>query len=155
MGIREALKRLTYGVYVITTRHRDEVNGFTASWVSQVSLKPPLVMACVGKSHVSCPMIEEGGVFVVNILGKEQKEFSRLFSVPLKGTEQERVGVPYRLGKVGAPILEEAAAYFECMVLNSIETGDHMLFVAEVVDGGVGRDATTLTTDDISEYYGG
>lgn len=155
MGTREALKRLSYGVYVITTRHRDEINGFTASWVSQVSLKPPLIMACVGKRHVSYPMIKEGGVFVVNILGKEQKEFSRLFSVPFKGDEQVRVGVPYKLGRVGAPILDEAAAYFECMVLNSVEAGDHMMFIAEVVDGDVRKDIPTLTTDEVSEYYGG
>ncbi|RLB87199.1 MAG: flavin reductase, partial [Deltaproteobacteria bacterium] len=36
-----AFGQMTYGIYVLTTRFDDAVNGMIASWVTQVSYAPP------------------------------------------------------------------------------------------------------------------
>ncbi|MEJ2286300.1 MAG: flavin reductase, partial [Desulfobacterales bacterium] len=38
---------MTYGIYVLTSCHQQEINGMIASWVSQVSYTPPLIMVAV------------------------------------------------------------------------------------------------------------
>ena len=63
----------------------------------------------------------------------------------------------------GAPILENAPAFVECSLVDSIEKGDHSIFVGEVRDAGVksqpaGRpDDVTLTLKDLGDkvFYGG
>ncbi|MBM4301324.1 MAG: hypothetical protein FJ121_07305 [Deltaproteobacteria bacterium] len=48
MTIQEvAFAALVHGVYVVTTRGREKINGMTAACVSQVSLKPLLVMVSI------------------------------------------------------------------------------------------------------------
>jgi len=52
-----AFAALVHGVYVVTTRLEDLVNGMTAAWVSQVSLKPLLVMASIAPPRYSHRLI--------------------------------------------------------------------------------------------------
>ena len=66
-------------------------------------------------------------------------------------------------GKGGAPLLSNAAAFVECSLLETIEKGDHSIFVGEVVDAGVNREAAgrpddqTLVLGDLGDsiFYGG
>ena len=40
-----AFSKMAYGIYVLTTAVEDKMNGMIASWVSQVSYEPPLILA--------------------------------------------------------------------------------------------------------------
>ena len=55
-------------------------------------------------------------------------------------------GVAFREGAGGAPVLEGAAAVFECFNRSRYEEGDHVIFVGEVerCDAGAGRHAADL-----------
>ena len=62
----------------------------------------------------------------------------------------------YRIGKTGAPILEEAIAFVECEVREiASEQGDHVIVIGEVVEAGVPRDEPALTLMDTGWHYGG
>ena len=64
--------------------------------------------------------------------------------------------VPYRMGKTGAPILEQAIGSFECEVREiSNEQGDHAVVIGEVVEASVREDAPALTLMDTGWHYGG
>jgi flavin reductase (DIM6/NTAB) family NADH-FMN oxidoreductase RutF len=43
----KAFAKMTYGIYVLTSGADEAINGMIASWVSQVSYEPPLVMVAV------------------------------------------------------------------------------------------------------------
>ena len=70
---------------------------------------------------------------------------------------------PFRKGSLGAPILEKAPAFVECALVNTVEMGDHSIFVGEVKDAGVavapaGRpDDAILAMRDLGDkvFYGG
>ncbi len=74
-----AFTALVHGVYVVTTRLEDVVNGMTASWVSQVSLKPLLVMVSIAPSRYSHRLIQESGIFAVNVLDSTQADLGKRF----------------------------------------------------------------------------
>jgi flavin reductase (DIM6/NTAB) family NADH-FMN oxidoreductase RutF len=108
-------------------------------------------------------IIKESGTFALNILGKDQKEQASTFFKTLEREGNTIGGEPFRKGSLGAPILERVPAFVECQLVETIEKGDHSIFVGEVKDAGVtaqpaGRpDDVTLTLKDLGEkiFYGG
>ena len=72
-------------------------------------------------------------------------------------------GEPFEKSLGGAPILRQTPAWVECRLVDTVERGDHSIFVGEVTAAGVhqapeGRaDEATLWLKELGEkvYYGG
>ncbi len=64
-GWIKTLGKMTYGIYVLTSFHKKEVNGMIASWVSQISYDPLLIMAAVHPNRYSHQLIEKSGCFAL------------------------------------------------------------------------------------------
>ena len=80
----------------------------------------------------------------INILGEHQEEVSRLFarkSEPEPGTLR---GVGFRIGRTGAPVLDDCLAYMECEVAETLDGGDHSIFLGKVVDEAVVNEVKPL-----------
>ncbi len=137
MSIEKAFRQIQNGVFVITTRNEDRVNGMTAVWVARSSFKPPLLSVSIGKSRFSHDMINKSKVFAVNILSEKQIAEGKYFGFKSGRTTDKFKGVEYTTGKTGSPILKGIAGYFDCMVVNSCDAGDHTIFVGEVLDAEV------------------
>ncbi|MBI4323103.1 MAG: flavin reductase [Candidatus Omnitrophica bacterium] len=152
-----ALRKIPHGVYVVGVKQDSQVNAFTATWLTQVSFTPPLVAVGMRKDTLSFKMVEADKVFSVNILGKEHKPLVEHFVKPATVAGEKLKDVPYRLGKTGAPILEDAIAYVECEVREiANRLGDHAVVIGEVIEAGVrSKDAPALTLMDTGWHYGG
>jgi flavin reductase (DIM6/NTAB) family NADH-FMN oxidoreductase RutF len=101
--------------------------------------------------------VTKEGAIAVNVLGEGQQEIARAF-FHAPEAETDRFG-DYRFesGPVtGAPLLTDLPAWFEARVTDSVERGDHTIFVAEVVNAGI-RDASAkpLLLSDTPWKYGG
>ncbi len=59
--ITAVLKKLEYGVYIVTMGQGNAGNAFTASWVSQVSNEPPIIALAVHNKHQSSRQIDQAG----------------------------------------------------------------------------------------------
>ena len=152
---KKALRKIVHGVYVIGVRGEGKLNAFTATWVSQVSFEPPLVMIAVRKLSVSHQMIEQSKVFVINLLASGQKLLAQHFLKPAHLGGDKLQGIPHRLGVTEAPILQEAAAFLECRVREIHPGGDHSIIIGEVIEAGVHQDAEPLTLKETGWQYGG
>ena len=151
-----ALRKIPHGVYVVGVKQGDQLNAFTATWLTQVSFTPPLVAMGVKKGAHSFDMIRHDGVFSVNLLGKDQKALAEHFVKPASVVGEKLKTVPHRPGKTGAPVLEEAIAFFECELREvANERGDHAVVIGEVVEAGVRKDEPALTLMDTGWHYGG
>jgi flavin reductase (DIM6/NTAB) family NADH-FMN oxidoreductase RutF len=144
MAHDEAFKAIHNGVFVITTRDGDRVNGMTAAWVMRTSFDPPLVAVSVGTSRYSHGLIRESGVFAVNVLSEGQVAEGKLFGFRSGRNTDKFEGLEYGSGATGSPILKDIAAYLDCRVVGSIDTGDHTIFVGEVVDSRAHGDRPPL-----------
>ena len=153
---KTALRKLPHGVYIVGVTQDGQLNAFTATWFTQVSFTPPLVALGIKKDSISFEMIRKGGVFTVNLLGKDQKSIAEHFVKPAAVLGEKLNGIPHRAGKTGAPILNEAIAYIECELREvANERGDHAVVIGEVVEAGVHRDEPALTLMDTGWHYGG
>lgn len=128
-----AFDALVHGVYVVTTRLEDVVNGMTASWVAQVSLKPLLLMLSIAPARYSHRLIQESGVFAVNVLTDTQVELGKRFGYKSGRQVDKFAGLEWTRAATGAPILPQAYAYLDLKLRDTFNAGDHTLFVGEVV----------------------
>ena len=160
---KTALRMIPYGLYVLTTEHQGEVAAATINWVTQTSFQPPLVAIGVKAESGVHALVKQSGSFALNILGKGQNGAAFTFFKPAVLEGAEISGEPFEPGASGAPILESVPAYLECKLTDTVERGDHSLFVGEVVEAVVreqpgGRaDDATLWLKDLGDniFYGG
>lgn len=148
-----ALGKMAYGIYVLTSAVKDKMNGMIASWVSQVSHDPPLVMVAVHPNRFSHGLIVQSGAFVLHALGVDQKEFL----VRFKGSDPmaKFAGIGWRKGRTGAPILDDCIAWIECATTSSLTPGNHTLFIGKIVDAkSVAENRAMHASDFKSQYIG-
>lgn len=154
--IAKALKKLEYGIYVVTMGKGSEGNAFTASWVSQVSSEPPMVSLAVRNSHQSAPKIKKAMAFAVNMIGIGQDAFAKTWYGPAEsGYEKLKSAVTQPTPVTGSPVLNGAIGWLDCKVVNTVEAGNHTLFLAEVVAGSVIQDDAILTSENSNLKYTG
>ncbi|MDI3257868.1 MAG: flavin reductase family protein [Kyrpidia sp.] len=152
---KTALRGITYGLYVIGTKVGDDVNAFTANWVTQSSFNPPLVVVAAKNGTTSCDGIKASGVFSVNVLESGQKDLAFAFFKPVSRVGNKFGDVEFYTEQTGSPILKDALSWFECKVVDVNERGDHTIFVGEVVGAGVHREGEPMTLRETGLYYGG
>jgi flavin reductase (DIM6/NTAB) family NADH-FMN oxidoreductase RutF len=161
---KQALRMIPYGLYVLTGESADgRVAASTVNWVTQASFQPPLVVVGVKADSGSHSVIKDSGAFALNILGKDQQSLAFAFFKPVEREGNTIAGEPFTSGGTGAPLLSNAFGFVEWTLADTVERGDHSIFVGEVVDAGLsseiaGRpDDETLALRDLGAgtFYGG
>lgn len=152
----EALfRRLSFGVYVVGAAHNERRDAFTAAWVMQVSFEPLLLALSINPQHASYPLVKDSGAFTVNVLKRGQLELARRMGTRSGRDHDKLAGVRWRKGRSGAPVLDEALAYFDCDVTARHPSGDHELFIGRVVDGRIiDPDAVPMTYAETGDMDG-
>ena len=147
--------RLNYGVYVVGVADGTRRNAFTAAWVMQTSFDPLLLALSINQEHASYPVLKAGGGFTVNVLKQGQQDLARRFGTRSGRDEDKLAGIRWRPGRTGAPILEDALAYFDCELSGGMAGGDHELVLGRVTDGKVlDRNAAPLTYAETGDMDG-
>lgn len=130
-SFRKALGCFATGVTVVTTLHPDSKApaGVTVSAFSSLSLDPPLVLFCLGNKTSSIDSFKSNGHFAINVLSETQRDLSIRFA---SRSEDKWAGMEWETGLGGVPLLSGCLATLECKLVNTIEGGDHLIFVGEV-----------------------
>jgi flavin reductase (DIM6/NTAB) family NADH-FMN oxidoreductase RutF len=103
----------------------------------QVSFDPLLLALSINPDNASYPLLHAGGGFTVNVLRREQQDLARRFGTRSGREEDKLAGIRWRPGHTGAPVLEDALAYFDCQLTGRLQTGDHELVLGRVIDGRI------------------
>ncbi len=141
MAFRRALGQYPTGVTVIATVEADGTpRGFTANSFTSVSLDPPLLLVCVAKTAASLEVFCQAPSFSVNVLAEGQRDISTLFATQRPDKFQV---TRWRPGRLGAPLLDRALAWFDCERHDLVDAGDHVVLFGHVKDFGY-RDAQPL-----------
>jgi flavin reductase (DIM6/NTAB) family NADH-FMN oxidoreductase RutF len=147
--------RLTLGVYVVGVADAERQDGFTAAWVMQVSFDPLLLAVSVNPENASYSLLHSGRGFAVSVLKRGQLELARRFGTQSGREADKLAGLRWRPGRHGAPILEDALAYFDCELSGSMRSGDHELVVGRVIDGRIlARDGEPMAYADTGDMDG-
>ncbi|MBI3242165.1 MAG: flavin reductase family protein [Chloroflexi bacterium] len=130
---RDAMRSWVTGVSIISVQTPTARHGMTVNSFTSVSLDPPLILVCIQNNLRILGLIKEAQAFAISVLRADQAELSNRFA----GRSTENVdrfeGVPTHTVITGAPILDEALAYFDCALEVEHPASTHTIFVARVL----------------------
>ena len=124
-------------VVLVTSVDREgRPNIIPLSWVMPTSFEPPLIAISVGIKRFSHNLIESSGEFVVNLPTRHllnEVMFCGSHSGKSVNKFKETGLTPLKSEKVKPPRIKECVAHLECKLVNKLRTGDHTIFVGEVI----------------------
>ena len=128
---RSVLGRFASGITVVTVRDESGRDfGMTVSAFCSLSLEPPLVLCCIDQHTFIHNVLASASQFAVNILSAAQESISRRFA---EHVEDRFDGIGYTRGVTGAALLDGALAYIECDLVDCHRSGDHTIYIGEVI----------------------
>ena len=149
---KKALYKLTYGLFILTSKQGEKENGCIINTAAKVTSEPNRISIAVNKSNFTHDMVLASGKFNVSVLSQDA-EFS-LFKhfgfqsgrdvdkfADFKDADHAENGIAF--------ITKGTNAYFSAEVEQTIDLGSHTLFIASVTDMKVISDAPSASYD----YY--
>ena len=144
----KALYNLSYGVYLLTANDGGRDNGCIINTAVQVAENPARISISVIKKNLTCEMILNSGKFNLSCLDKTVTfDLIRRFGMQsgrdadkfegLKTVFRSENGVLY--------LADMTNMYLSCKVVEHIDLGSHVLFIAELTDAVVMENTPSLT----------
>jgi flavin reductase (DIM6/NTAB) family NADH-FMN oxidoreductase RutF len=149
-SLNQALFQVTHGLYILTARSGDRINGQCLDALMQVTNAPPRMAIGVGKKSLTHEMIAESGRFAVSVLDRESEasgDIIRRFGFQSGRDADKFDGFPHETTEHGIPYLPDAVAIYECTVIPemTVDLETHSLFVASVDRAGTRDGGEPLT----------
>jgi flavin reductase (DIM6/NTAB) family NADH-FMN oxidoreductase RutF len=128
---RKTCGRFATGIAIATVSGLDETPyGLTVNSFTSVSAVPPLVLVCIDYRSTILSHFRASPWYCINVLNIYQQDLSTRFSQRIPDRFE---GLAWTRGECGAPILDGCLASMECSVVQTVEAGDHAIFIAEVI----------------------
>jgi flavin reductase (DIM6/NTAB) family NADH-FMN oxidoreductase RutF len=138
---RDVMGQFATGVTIVTTVVDGVPHGITANSFTSVSLDPPLMLFCLGKSSTNFDAFMTTSSFAVNILAVDQDKLSTHFAM-FEGDRFE--GTKWDAWETGAPILEGVIAAADCTLETRHDAGDHVIIIGRALRSENLSEATPL-----------
>jgi len=143
----KTLYKISYGLYVVSSKRGKKINGQIANTVFQITSEPPTIAVSINKENLTHEFIERSKVFTISILSEETPmKFIGHFGFK-SGKELDKFrDVSYKVGVTGAPIvLENAVGCLEAELINTLDARTHTVFIGKVVDAEIFNDKEPMT----------
>jgi len=129
--LRDAMGNFCTGVVIVTGVVDGVPSGFAAQSFVSVSLDPPMIAVCPGKSSASWPKLRDSGSFCVNILAADQKD---VCDVMARSGLDKFENVVWRGGVTGSPVIADVLGFIDCDLVAEHDAGDHTIALGRVRD---------------------
>ncbi|HTY81357.1 MAG TPA: flavin reductase [Dehalococcoidales bacterium] len=146
-----ALRSISYGLYIVGAHSGSRLNGQVVNTVIQVASDPPTIVVAINKKNLTHEYIQASRVFSASILCQSTPmTFIGRFGFKSGRDTDKMSDVKYKVGQTGSPVvLDYAVAYLEAEVTQDVDVGTHTMFVGKVVSAEVLTGESCLTY----EYY--
>ncbi len=124
------------GEFSVMGKTREVDNLITIDWHMPASFDPAMYVISVGKTRFSLSLLKKSRAFAVNFMGYDYKK-EILYCGSQSGMNVDKFKET-GLTKVDCETIEcsyvkEASAVLECEVVDEIGAGDHILFLAKIL----------------------
>ena len=148
--INMALFQVTHGLYILTAKSGDKINGQCIDALMQVTNAPPRIVIGVGNKSLTHDMICESVQFCISVLDRDNAacgDVVRRFGFQSGRDVDKFADFDHELNEQGVPFLPDAVAIYDCTVIpeKTVDLGTHSLFVASVDRAGTRGEGEPLT----------
>jgi rubredoxin/flavin reductase (DIM6/NTAB) family NADH-FMN oxidoreductase RutF len=135
----KALHKISYGMYVVSSKKDGKFNGQIANTIFQTTSEPAMIALCLNTQNLTHEFVQASKVVTVSVLSTETPmDFIGRFGFKSGRDGYKFDGVKTKIGVTGAPIvLDNAVAYYEAEIVGSMSAETHTLFLAKVLDAEV------------------
>jgi flavin reductase (DIM6/NTAB) family NADH-FMN oxidoreductase RutF len=132
----ELMRTLDPTLWIVTSCANGQRGGLLATFVMPASIveSHPRILVGISKRHHTWGLIEASGAFAVHLLGEESLDLALPFGLESGHDVDKFVGLSFRTGQSGSPILRDASGWADCRVEERWDTGDRTMYLAEVVE---------------------
>ena len=143
----KALYKLGYGLYVVSSRKGDRVNGQIANTVFQITSEPPTIAVSINKNNLTHEFITESKVLAVSVLSQDTPlSFIGHFGFKSGRDIDKFRDISYKAGETKTPVVtENTLAYLEARVIQEVDVGTHTIFIGELVGADVLKEGEPMT----------
>lgn len=128
---RKTCARYATGIAIATVSGSDGTPyGLTVNSFTSVSAAPPLVLVCIDYRSTVLSHFRSSAWYGINVLSEQQESVSTRFAARIPDRFES---LNWSRGQTGVPVLRDCLATLECSVVQTVEAGDHAIFIAEVV----------------------
>lgn len=147
----KVLHQISYGMYVVSSKQKDKINGQIVNAVMQITSEPATIAVSINKQNLTHQYILESKAFSVSILQEETPlTFIGKFGFKSGRNIDKFQGTNYIVSPCGIPIVTDyTLSYLECEVINNIDAGTHSIFIAKIIGAEIVKEGTPMTY----EYY--
>lgn len=149
---KKAMYKLSYGLFVLTTKLGEKDNGCITNTAIQVTTEPNQIAFAVNKANYTHDMLLESKVFNISILSEEATfdVFKRFGFQSGRDVDKYADYDQYKVASNGITYITEGCnAFISGTVSSTVDLGTHTLFICAVTDMEVLSDAVSATYD----YY--
>ena len=127
----KALYKLSYGLYVVSSKKGDRLNGQIANTVIQITSEPPTIAVSINKNNLTHEFIKESKVLVASVLSQDTPlSFIGHFGFKSGRDIDKLEGINYKIGVTQAQVFtDNALAYLEAKVTQEVGVGTHTIFI--------------------------
>jgi ferric-chelate reductase [NAD(P)H] len=154
---RRVFGDLSYGLYIVTSKDGDRLNGQIVNTVIQVTSDPPRVAVIINKKNLTHDYISKSKVFGVSVLDElTPMKFLGPFGFRSGRDMNKFEEVKFLEGITGCPLVTDyAISILEAEVFDQIDLGSHTIFVGNAVNSEVLKDGSPLTYQYYREFLKG
>lgn len=147
-----AFNKVSYGVYIATSKFNDEFSGCVITTLMQITAEDkPKMSVAINKANFTNELVRKSGRVNVSILSEEADMLLIGKFGFRSGRDFDKLdGTEHVIGNNGIPcVTKSATSYFEARVIDEVDAGTHTIFLLEVEESVVLSDKPSMTY----EYY--
>lgn len=144
-AIRQALYRISYGLYIISAQAEGRDNGQCANTCFQITADPARLAIGINKLNFTHELIQKSGKFGVSVLNQTGHDYARGFGYRTGRDVDKFDGVAVHRGESGVLLLNDALVTMEATVMGQLDAGTHTLFLADVTAGEILQEGDPMT----------
>lgn len=144
-AIRQALYRISYGLYIITAHADGKDNGQCANTCFQITSEPARVAIGINKQNYTHELIQKSGKFGVSVLSQTGHDLARGFGYRSGRDVNKFEGLAVHRGESGVLLLDDVLVTMEATVTGQLDSGTHTLFLGDVTAGEILQDGDPMT----------
>lgn len=144
---KSALFKLSYGMYIVSSKDNARMNGQIANTVFQVTSEPQKIAVCLNKQNLTHEVVAASKKLSISVLSMETPmTFIGRFGFKSGRDTDKFKDTQFKAGPGGLPlVIENAVACLELNVASMTDVGTHTLFIGEVVEAEVLSDKEPMT----------
>lgn len=149
------LRKIPNGLFIVTAKDGDYGTGAIISFATQTSIEPLYLTLAIRRDSNLYSVAIEKEHLAVHFPSIDQQDMVASFFKIKERDEKSINGYDFEWSKLGNPILNDVLMYLEVKIIEVVDSGDHPLFICEVVNTVVNEDTKVLTIPDTNWHYGG